>query len=973
FVANTQAGSGQPLYTARAAGGTVRFEPSSLTLTLPNAATKGESESSPPSRHSLTMEFINSAGAQVTAGELLPGTVSYYLGDDPSAWQANLPTYSSITYRGLYQGVDLRYEGTDGALKGTYTLAPGTDAAGIRWRYVGAGTPAVDEYGNLKISLQSATDSGSARSAIQESAPVAWQEVAGRRVPVEARYTVASDGSAGFTLGHYDRSLTLVIDPTLTYSTYLGTAEDDDAEDMALDSAGNIYVLGSTNTYDDFWDFLVTKLSPHGQQVLYQVILGGTRQDFGAALAVDGAGNAHVLGNVTSNNFPTLNPIQAQNLGSVELTISKLSPTGAMLWSTYLGTPGAEAGSQIALDSVGNVYLSGSTAEPDFPMVNAYQPANAGMIDGFVTGINAAGTAILFSTYFGGQYDDDMRDVWVDASNNIYVTGFTRSTNLPVQNAYQPQPSGDGDAFVTKFTPQAQGLVWSTYLGGNNGTLPGQDIGEAIRTDSIGNVYVTGYTESPSFPTTPGSVQPNTHGGLDAFVTKFTPDGQALVWSTYLGGSGTDPRGRDRATAITIDAGGYVYITGSTYSLDFPTANAVQPTLAGNFDAFVSKFTPDGSSLAYSTYLGGTYNIGVPGQTGDDIGVAIEIDPRGNALIAGTSGSYNFPTVNAYQQDIQGNTDYFLSRIEEVNPTPTPTVTGTPPTATPRPPTATQFPSFTPTPTVTPVCGQDSYTYIGAITESDPIAANSLYLDEVASTCAAPKTCPDVVGDKPGFDQYRFTNTSGAPRCITVALDGTDCGSVESVVSAAYLGAFDPSNSCANYLADGGTDSMWFTGPISYSFTVPAGAAFGVVVQELNSEAGCSRYILNVSGLGSTCPQATVTPTSPPTTGTAQAATNTPVTTGTAQATATRTSVATGTVPGTATAVVSATACAMSFSDVPSGSSFYGYVTCLACERVISGYSDGTFRPGNAVTRGQLSKIVALSAAMTDPVEGQSF
>ncbi|HET6260755.1 MAG TPA: S-layer homology domain-containing protein, partial [Chloroflexia bacterium] len=223
-----------------------------------------------------------------------------------------------------------------------------------------------------------------------------------------------------------------------------------------------------------------------------------------------------------------------------------------------------------------------------------------------------------------------------------------------------------------------------------------------------------------------------------------------------------------------------------------------------------------------------------------------------------------------------------------------------------------------------------------------------------------------VVEDKPAFDQYRFTNTSGSPRCITVDLDGTDCGSVESVTGAAYLGSFDPSNACANYLADSGTDSMWFTGPISYSFTVPAGATFGVVVQELNSEAGCSRYMLTVSGLGSSCPTATVTPTGPPATGTAPAATNTSVATGIATATITAATT-------TATSTVSATACAMSFSDVPSGSSFYSYVMCLACKGIISGYADSTFRPGNSITRGQLSKIVALSAAMTDPVEGQTF
>ncbi|HHN93427.1 MAG TPA: hypothetical protein ENK17_01540, partial [Anaerolineae bacterium] len=360
----------------------------------------------------LRFEGANPA-PEVSGGERLPGIVNYFIGNDPARWRTNLPTYAAIVYREIYPGVDLRYEGRSGTLKSTYHLAPGADPTRIRYRYEGAAAVRL-EGDDLWIGLPSG-------ASLTERAPIAWQEIDGRRVPVAVRYTLGADGGIGFDLGPYNRAYPLTIDPALIYSTYLGGSGNDYGEGIALDSAGNIYITGYT------W----------------------------------------------STDFPTQNPYQGGSGGSADVFVSKLSADGGtLLYSTYLGGSGFDRGMAITVDSLGRAYLTGDTASSDFPTKNAIQPWYGGELvggDAFAVQLSSDGSTLLFSTYLGGSYDDLGWDVAYH-DNAMYVVGQTDSRNFPVNNAYQPSYGGDlKDAFFTRISVSGT-YTWtySTYLGGSN-------------------------------------------------------------------------------------------------------------------------------------------------------------------------------------------------------------------------------------------------------------------------------------------------------------------------------------------------------------------------------------------------------------------------------------------------------------------------------------------------------------------------
>jgi hypothetical protein len=429
----------------------------------------------------------------------------------------------------------------------------------------------------------------------------------------------------------------------------LGGSLDDVGLGIAVDSAGNAYVTGSTQSTDfptansiqptnhGGYDVFVTKLNADGSALVYSTYLGGSGDDYGSNIAVDANGNAYVTGYTTSTNFPKANAIQSGNHGGTDAFVTKISATGsALVYSTYLGGSLDDVGLGIAVDSVGNAYVTGNTQSTDFPTANAFQPTNHGGSsfdgtasgDAFVTKINASGTLLVYSTYLGGTGEDYGRGIAVDSAGSAYVTGFTGSTDFPIANAIQPMSHGGQyytrDAFVTKMNAAGSALVYSTYLGGS-----WDDYGNRIAVDPTGNAYVTGQTPSLDFPTA-NAIQSTSHGSWEAFVTKINADGNAFVYSTFLGGSGSDG-----GEGIAADAAGNAYIAGHTDSADFPVANAIQSDNHGKLDAFVTKVNPDGSAFVYSTYLGGS---------GDDQGYDIAVDSAGSAYVTGYSVSNNFPT-----------------------------------------------------------------------------------------------------------------------------------------------------------------------------------------------------------------------------------------------------------------------------------------------------------------------------------------
>ncbi len=327
--------------------------------------------------------------------------------------------------------------------------------------------------------------------------------------------------------------------------------------------------------------------------------------------------------------------------------MTKINNVGsALLYSTYLGGSGYDQGNGIAVDGSGNAYVTGYTSSTDFSTTSPLQGSNAGGEDAFVTKINVAGSALVYSTYLGGSAYDLGNGIAVDGSGNTYVTGYTSSINFPLASPLQPSYGGNTDAFVAKLNAAGSALVYSSYLGGSGG-----DQGYGIAVDGSGNAYVTGYTQSINFPTT-NPLQPSIGGGSsDAFVAKINAAGSARVYSTYLGGSSFD-----QGYGIAVDGSGNAYVTGFTYSTNFPTANPLQGSNGGNGngDAFVTKINSLGSTLEYSTYLGGA---------SDDYGYGIAMDGSGNAYVTGNTSSTNFPTANPLQTRIAGRQNAFVLSI----------------------------------------------------------------------------------------------------------------------------------------------------------------------------------------------------------------------------------------------------------------------------------------------------------------------
>ncbi|WP_143299264.1 SBBP repeat-containing protein [Candidatus Brocadia sapporoensis] len=482
---------------------------------------------------------------------------------------------------------------------------------------------------------------------------------------------------------------------SLSYSTYLGGSSIDKGYSIAVDSGGNAYVTGITGSsdfptknaiygsYNGFVDAFVTKIDALGG-LSYSTYLGGGEHDSGVGIAVDSGGNAYVTGDTNSfYNFPTKNPIY-NSAGNYDAFVTKIDASGTSLsYSTYLGGSDNDIGHSIAVDSVGNVYVAGYTWSSDFPTKNAMY--GSGSYDAFVTKIDASGTNLSYSTYLGGSGDDCGYGIAVDSGGNAYVTGYTLSSDFPTENPMYGTKTGYYDAFVTKIDASGTSLSYSTYLGGID-----DDAGESIAVDSAGNVYVAGYTWSSDFPTKNAMYG---SGSYDAFVTKIDASGTNLSYSTYLGGSGDDC-----GYGIAVDSGGNAYVTGYTLSSDFPTENPMYGTKTGYYDAFVTKIDASGTSLSYSTYLGGI---------DDDAGESIAVDSAGNVYVAGYTWSSDFPTKNAMYGS--GSYDAFVTKISaDATPIPTLTPTSTP-TTTPMPdtptPTLTVIPTSgtpTPTPTVTP-------------------------------------------------------------------------------------------------------------------------------------------------------------------------------------------------------------------------------------------------------------------------------
>jgi hypothetical protein len=657
-------------------------------------------------------------GGVFESQEKLPGVSNYFIGKDSSKWHRGIPQYGKVQTSDVYPGVDLVYYGNQGKLEYDFVVKPGADPQVIHLKYEGAKASRVNAQGDLELD----TDQGT----ILFRAPSMYQESEGSKNPVEGRYRLDEGGKLGFEVKDYDHTQPLIIDPVLDYSTFWGGSGYDSGEGIALDSSGNAYITGFTNSPDfptvsTFQPFggdqnaFVAEMNPAGTAIIYSTYLGGSGVDGGNGIAVDPSGDAYIVGTTSSPDFPMANAIQP-NLSNPydDVFIAELSPGGGGLnFSTYLGGSGnstygsGDNGNAIALDNSGNIYVCGYAYSTDFPVQSPYQSALAGpYANAFVAKINPASAALLYSTYLGGTVLDQANGIAVDSGGNMFLTGYTYSPDFPVQNAIQSSFGGSGgytlystiNAFVTEINASGATLGYSTYLGGSI-----QDGGFGIALDGSDDAYVTGRAASPNFPT-----QNPIQGGLsnstgNVFVSEILSGGGGFVYSTYLGGSGNggnNPANEyfgDYGQAIAVDNQGYAYVTGYTGSPDFPNVNAIQTTNNSPYaTVFVAQIDLAGADLLYSTFLGGsTYE--------QSNGIAV--DNNGDAYVTGYTYSTDFPvTVTPPQSSLAGNDDAFIAEISQPLPptaTPTPTNTATDtPTATPTP-TPTNTSTFTPTFTFT--------------------------------------------------------------------------------------------------------------------------------------------------------------------------------------------------------------------------------------------------------------------------------
>ena len=615
--------------------------------------------------------------AEIVGVEELAGHVNYFIGNDASHWIKNVPTYAKTRYHHIYPGIDLVFYGNEQQLESDFVVAPGGNPNQIRLQFKGGRGLRVSSEGDLILK----TSNGEVRLL----SPHVYQDVAGSRIDVSGGYLLHGARTVSFSIGAYDHAAPLVIDPILVYSTALNGANfavgNGGGHGIAVDAGGNAYVTG----YTDRSNFLptpgafttanghlfVTKLNPAGSGVVYTAVFGGTGSDVAMAIALDAQDEPVIAGFTSSADFPTMNPIQATLPAGTHAFVTKLNAAGSsVLYSTLLGGSGAtgvgngvDVANAVATDANGPVYLTGYTNSLDFPTKNGVQPTCPDLqsngycnVQGFVAKLDptqSGSASIIYSTYLGGKFPTAGQGIAVDASGNAYVTGTTNATDFATTpGSFQTTLVGGSDAFVSVLNPGGSSFVYSTFLG------YGQGWGIAV--DGQGNAYVTGATNAfgGSFPVTAGAFQTTLGGSTTsdhAFVTKLNPSGSALVYSTFLGGSGTENTDTGN---IAIDANGNAYIAGLTSSTDFPTtANAIQGTFGGPpYDAFVTELNASGSSQIYSTYLGGAAG---------DQAYGLALDAAATVYVMGTTSSANFPTTpGAFEPTVNtGTGSVFVARI----------------------------------------------------------------------------------------------------------------------------------------------------------------------------------------------------------------------------------------------------------------------------------------------------------------------
>ena len=618
----------------------------------------------------VTSELVGAnPDTEVLGLNQLSGIANFLIGPEEN-WQTNVPTYEGVYYDNIYPGIDLVFTGTEERdFKRDFIVEPQVDPGQIAMDFSGVEDIRIREDGALVLQT--------VLGELVEDAPVVYQDIEGDRVYIDAAYNLLGDGRVGFQLGDYDPDYTLVIDPILEYSTYLG---------------GSDVFTTTTDTFIDLETITVTEIivetNPDTGEVIEREITreeqievqgrtftsffelqNAPGNDASYSIAVDSTGATYVTGETLSFNFPQApggtpgifpDPEIGQDIR--EVFVTKLNADGTIAYSTYIGGEDRDRANGIAVDSAGSAYITGETESDNFPVISRiddpFQPFAGGSQDAFIVKLNPTGTQFDYASYLGGAGRERGIGIFVDSDEFAYITGQTNSSGLATSGTFQTEFQGGSDAFVAKVNPQGSQLEYLTYLGGT-----GFDEGVGIVSDNEGSVYISGITESNGLGTV-GAFQTDKAGSSDAFISKLSPDGSEQLYFTYIGGSGGEVSG-----GVAVDNTGSAYITGITPSLDFPTTPGAfeQFYQGGQFDAFITKLNADGSDLDYSTFIGGSGNEGVNflPQTATNIA----LDSAGSAYIIGTTTSTEsstnpFPiTVGAEQDVFNGVTDVFITKL----------------------------------------------------------------------------------------------------------------------------------------------------------------------------------------------------------------------------------------------------------------------------------------------------------------------
>ena len=607
--------------------------------------------------------------ATIEALDPLPSHTDYFLGGREH-WRTDIPNYSRVRYRTVYPGIDVVYYGNPSRLEYDFVLQPGADPRAIRLQFRGAGHLRITPGGDLAFE--------SAGTHMLQEKPVIYQQdgPGGARRQVQGRYVLVARNVVGVRLEQYDRTEPVVIDPTLVYATFMGGSGSDQISAAQLDS-GHLYVAGFTNTNDlvtttntyqnankgstDVFVAVLDATPGKGFPILYFSYIGGTSKDVPLAMALDSSHNIYLAGTTNSTDFPTAgSAIQTAGGGAnivsgfvVELNPGLSSGTSSLVYSTYLGgTTGNQSANGIALDAGGNIYVVGSTKATDFPVSStAYQSTLNGLQDAFLCKINPASSTLAYSTYLGGELEDDGRGIAVASNGQVYFAANTNSTQFPLAGAsYASGLAGNYDIIIGVMDMAQSGagsLVYSTYFGGSD-----NDVVRKMALDASGNLLLTGSTLSADFPVTKDALQSAYGGNGDAFVLVVNPRNPVfLLYSSYLGGADGEV-GSD----IAADTSGFLYVTGYTISRDFPTTvDAPQPAWGKGIDIFVTKLQRGVAGVAglkWSTY----YSSGTANS-----GLALVVGVDGTVYVAGYAGSRFQATSGATQGAFDGgSSDGFI-------------------------------------------------------------------------------------------------------------------------------------------------------------------------------------------------------------------------------------------------------------------------------------------------------------------------